>query len=252
MILFRITLGVVIAAAVAVGVLGFIKVGPGIDTIVEQRNNEKKLKDNEIKEHKKTKATLKSTQDKLDAETKAHNATKDQLKAMTTKAEGLEKDKADLTQRVSKATDDLRAANQELNAWKALQIPVNEVAAVIKERDKMMGDLAVLKKEKDLLIYEYKVLRVKYEKLVGTNEVVVEMRPGLKGKITVVDPKWDFVLLNVGQDDGVLPEGVFLVSRKGKLVGKVRVSSVQPHRSIANMMPGWKLADLMEGDEVVY
>jgi hypothetical protein len=35
-------------------------------------------------------------------------------------------------------------------------------------------------------------------------------------------------------------------------VGKVKIVSVEPNRSIANIMPGWKLGEIMEGDQVIY
>ena len=72
----------------------------------------------------------------------------------------------------------------------------------------------------------------------------------LKGKILVVDPKWDFVVLDIGEDQGVIPDGELLVSRDGKLVAKVVVRSVEKDRCIANIIPGWKLGDVIEGDEV--
>jgi len=72
----------------------------------------------------------------------------------------------------------------------------------------------------------------------------------LRGKIVVVDPKWDFVVLNIGEDQGVLENGELLVSREGKLLAKVIVRSVQKDRAIANLVPGWKFSDVMEGDDV--
>jgi acyl-CoA thioesterase len=59
------------------------------------------------------------------------------------------------------------------------------------------------------------------------------------------------VIINVGQDQGVLEHGELLVNRNGKLVAKVRVRSVQKDRSIANVMPGWQLGEVMEGDQVI-
>ena len=64
---------------------------------------------------------------------------------------------------------------------------------------------------------------------------------GLKGKVLVADPKWNFVVLNVGEDQGVLERGELLVNRNGKLVAKVVVRSVQKDRCIANVLPGWEL-----------
>jgi len=44
---------------------------------------------------------------------------------------------------------------------------------------------------------------------------------------------------------------LLLVSRKGELVAKVRVMNTEEQRSIANILPGWKLKDVMEGDVVL-
>jgi hypothetical protein len=78
---------------------------------------------------------------------------------------------------------------------------------------------------------------------------VVKLRPDLKGKVVVVDPKWDFVVLDIGNDQGVLQDGELLISRNGKLVAKVVVRTVEKGRCIANIVPGWKLGDVFEGDE---
>ena len=79
---------------------------------------------------------------------------------------------------------------------------------------------------------------------------MIKLPADLKGKILVVDPKWDFVVLNIGEDQGVIQDGELLVSRDGKLVAKVIVRSVEKDRSIANIVPGWKLGEVIEGDEV--
>jgi len=68
--------------------------------------------------------------------------------------------------------------------------------------------------------------------------------------VVVVDPKWDFVVLNIGTDQSVLEHGEMLVSRNGKLVAKVIVRTVDKDRCIANIMPGWRLGDVFEGDLV--
>jgi hypothetical protein len=84
----------------------------------------------------------------------------------------------------------------------------------------------------------------------GTQEPVITLRADLKGKILVVDPKWDFVVLDIGIDQGVKEDGELLVSRDGKLVAKVIVRSVEGSRSIANIVPGWKIEQVIEGDDV--
>ncbi|HXG46051.1 MAG TPA: hypothetical protein VNO52_00370, partial [Methylomirabilota bacterium] len=80
----------------------------------------------------------------------------------------------------------------------------------------------------------------------------VPLDPGTKGKVLVVDPKWDFVVLDIGERENLRANGVMMVHRNGKLVAKVRIVSVQGTRSIANILPGWKLDEVLEGDTVFY
>jgi hypothetical protein len=49
----------------------------------------------------------------------------------------------------------------------------------------------------------------------------------------------------------VLERGELLVNRNGRLVAKVVVRSVQKDRCIANVLPGWELGEVMEGDLVI-
>ena len=61
------------------------------------------------------------------------------------------------------------------------------------------------------------------------------------------------MVLNIGQKEGVVVNGKLLVNRNGKLVAKLRITDqITAERCIANVMPGWQLSDIMEGDEVFY
>ena len=50
---------------------------------------------------------------------------------------------------------------------------------------------------------------------------------------------------------GALEHGEMLVNRNGQMVAKIKITSVQKDRSIANVMPGWKLGEVLEGDQVI-
>jgi len=49
----------------------------------------------------------------------------------------------------------------------------------------------------------------------------------------------------------VLDNGELLVSRDGKLVAKVKITSVQKNQSIGNIEAGSKLGEVLEGDKVI-
>jgi hypothetical protein len=115
-----------------------------------------------------------------------------------------------------------------------------------------------VKEERDAILQEKNILfanytRIKTELDYLTNpEHVPELPAGLKGKVLVADPKYEFVVLDIGKNQGVLKYGQMLVNRNGKLIAKVQIRSVDTDRSIANVMPGWRLSDVMEGDQVLY
>ena len=149
------------------------------------------------------------------------------------------------------ATRDLNEANQQLNKY---LLTGKTAAEILELNDKIRG----LSSERDAFVAENRILsrtlnqvqsRLAY--LIGDGDVKVEM-PDLKGRVLAVDPKWDFVILDVGADQGAVEYGEMMVSRGGKLVGKVQITSVQPNRSIANILSDWKQDEVLEGDAVIY
>jgi hypothetical protein len=69
--------------------------------------------------------------------------------------------------------------------------------------------------------------------------------------VVTADPKWRFIVLDAGENQGVCKNGELLVSREGKLVAKVKVTRIQNDRCVADLMPGWELAEILEGDIVI-
>jgi cell shape-determining protein MreC len=80
---------------------------------------------------------------------------------------------------------------------------------------------------------------------------IVYLPANLSGNIIASDPKWEFVVVDVGENQGVKEDGELLVSRGGKLVAKLKIMTVQKDRSVANVVPGWKIGEVMEGDQVI-
>jgi hypothetical protein len=116
---------------------------------------------------------------------------------------------------------------------------------------KTQGERNSVIAENKLLIRKRNELQSRLDEIVGSDQAPI-LPLGLKGKVLVVDPKYDFVVLNIGENNGVLPRGELMVNRDGKLIAKVRVSRVEKDRSIANVMPGWTSGEVMEGDQVIY
>jgi hypothetical protein len=249
--LLRIFLIVAILAGIGVIAVSQFKVKPHIESIISERETnkanwqrEEKNRKQKEKELASTKATLDTTTKTLDETKTQLTSTKGQLDSEQKRANGLQKD-------LTTTRETLKVAQQNLEAWRLLEIPVEQVRAVIASEKKLRAANEALDEEKKVIANNLdKALKELAQYKDPDSDP--ELPKGLKGTVLVVDPKWNFVVLDIGEKQGVIPRGVLLVSRNSKLVGKVRVQSTQGDRSIANVMPGWKLTEIMEGDQVLY
>jgi hypothetical protein len=249
--LFRICLAIAIVAGLAAGAVTFFKVQDIIVSTRAERDDWHKKDTDEIAAHTKTKATLKTTQAKLETTEKELAQTKSDLDGANAKVAELDKHNTDLTAKLEKTIGERDDAQQQLEAWRIVGLKPDEVKALI-------ADLEKTRKAKEALIGENKLLASKVVEWENrwTNffnaSAEVLLPAGLRGKILAVDPKYDFVILNIGEDQGAKERGVMMVDHDGKLLGKVRIKTVYKDRSVANILPDWKRGDIDEGDEVLY
>jgi cell shape-determining protein MreC len=79
-------------------------------------------------------------------------------------------------------------------------------------------------------------------------------RAGVHGTVLAYNQAYNFVVLNLGARSGVEPNSEMLVLRDGTLIGKIRISSVEPATAIGDIM-GNSLArgvQVQPGDSVIY
>lgn len=147
---------------------------------------------------------------------------------------------------------DLTKTTRDLAAFQALGIPVEAIRSRLAELEKARIANDALEEEKKVMVRQIGTLKEELFKFVGDTTPPPALPAGLKGKVVAVDPKWDFVVLDIGEQDGLVPRGEMLVNRSGKLVAKIRVTNVETNRAIANILPEWKQSDVMEGDIVLH
>jgi cell shape-determining protein MreC len=247
--LIRISLIVAILAGLAVGTLNFLKVKEKITTL--QANL-----DTETKAHQEFLGKYNASQKDLTKTTAELKQTKAELEA-TAAEEKAEAEVATLTKRANKLTEDLGktrqerdTAQQDLAAYKATGVTPQQILAFNAELKKLQDSLVVAETENKVLMRNQVKLQTQLDRFLSPDKPVF-LPAALKGKVLVSDPKWNFVVLDVGESQGVLEYGELLVNRNGRLVAKVVVRSVQKDRCIANVLPGWELGEVMEGDLVI-
>jgi hypothetical protein len=249
--LLRISLIGAILLGLAVGVINFVSISDKIKTTIDQRDQNAKdrdeqtgLKNKALKELASTKTMLQRTNDMLVATMKERDDA-------VQKAETSDKAAADANAALAKTKADLQSTQNDLEAWHALGIPIEKIRATL-------ASIKDLTEEKEALTLENKIVNKKYQDAqeeinrISVPDYEVKMIPGLRGTVTAVDPRFEFVVLNIGDKQGVRLHGRFLVSEKGKLISKVEVQSVSPDSCIANVVAGYKLGEIMEGDQALY
>lgn len=249
--LMRISLIVAIIAGLVAGGLNFVKVKEKITTLQVDLKREtgehqkfETLAKQTQKDLDKTKATLKQTEATLTATTEEKDKAVKEAEAQGKRADKL----ADDVKKVTKERDD---AQGDLAAYRATGYTTTQIIAFDKQYKGLQTNLMVVQEENKVLLKAKKRLENELAIYKGDESFVVALPAALKGKVLVTDPKWNFVVLNIGEDQGVLDRGELLVNRNGKLVAKVMVRSIQKDRCIANVMPGWQLGDIIEGDLVI-
>jgi hypothetical protein len=85
-------------------------------------------------------------------------------------------------------------------------------------------------------------------------ETVSSHRAGVHGTVLAYNQAYNFVVLNLGARNGVEPNSEMLVLRDGTLIGKIRISSVEPATAIGDIITN-SLArgvEVQPGDSVIY
>jgi hypothetical protein len=248
----RICLILAILAGIGIIAVTEFKVRPHIQGIIDEREtNKKNWKTQETRANKldkdlaTTRNTLEETKTKLTEAEGQREAARAQFAAEQKRANGL-------SQQLDKKSQDLKTALQDLAAWTGTGLTPDKVAALKTDNEKLLKAQEALDAENKIVVAELKKTKDLLYSVTNPNSDGPVLPVGTKGKVLVVDPKWDFVVVNLGEKDLMVPEGVLMVQRNGKLIGKVRITEVRSDRSIANVIPGWKLDEPMEGDMVFY
>ncbi|MFN7138380.1 MAG: hypothetical protein ACK4UN_03470 [Limisphaerales bacterium] len=248
--MLRISLIIVIVAGLAAAGLNFYQVRQVMVTTMNERDAEKSAKEQEQQAHSQTKRTLSQTEETLASTKKKLDTTEANLKQTSERLVAMESRAAELDTRLNAAVAERNAAQQELAAYQNTGIPPEAIRGMVADLKNTKEQIAIMNDEMKVLDRKKNQLEQELAYLRGERNVV-ELPKGLKGRIVAVDPKYDFVVLDIGEEKGALERGEMLINRNGKLVGRIQIAAVQANQSIANVLQDWKNDEVMEGDQVI-
>jgi cell shape-determining protein MreC len=190
----------------------------------------------------------------LEATSAALAQTKVTLQATTQERDLALATTAEQQKRADRLAKDLAAsraeaekAQTELARYRAAEMEPEQIIRVAEVIRKLRKDLETAEGKHKILNAKVADLTVRLR----GESFTVELPAELDTKVLAFDPKWQFVVLDAGENQGVLEDGELLVNRDGKLVAKVVVSRVEKDRCVATIMPGWKLGEIAEGDRAI-
>jgi predicted nucleic acid-binding Zn-ribbon protein len=210
----------------------------------KQKAAEKSLDETKTKLEE-TEGTLKKAQDDL-------TNTKGELQNIRADYEKAKADVEEKAKRIAEVEEALKTLPKGVNP--------EQMGAQIKElneaKTRLETELAEAKQVQE-------TLRAKAEEAEGkvaSQEQTIQsyrgpiVRQGLTGKVLAYNPGWNFVVLNIGDKSGLRNGVQLVVTRNGAMVGKVRVTTVEPSTAIADVLPGSlaKGESVQPGDSVVF
>jgi len=209
------------------------------DSMDTELNRLRVLAENRYGELDNTYADLKRTSDELNVTKDELAQTKDQLERTQQQVVALNETVTQKNAEIARQGDQIGQLEQDKAG---LQVQIDDLNTTVAKMEDEQQDL----KDK-ITTLEQTV--VELEGLTGQGNVKA-LPKGLHGTVVVVNKDWNFVILDLGSNDGLVPNAEMLIHRGDKLIGKVLISGVTRDLSIADINTDWVQGQVKEGDFV--
>ncbi len=108
--------------------------------------------------------------------------------------------------------------------------------------------------EREKQVLADKIREVDAQKEEQQRRRAVRNSPGLRGTVLAVNQAYNFVVLNLGARQGVEANSELLILRGGSMIGRIRISSVEPATAIGDIISSSlpRGVQVQPGDTVIY
>jgi predicted RNase H-like nuclease (RuvC/YqgF family) len=209
---------------------------------------------------------LQTTKDKLQKE---RDDIKAQIESVQTELDSLKSEAKQLQSEISSEKSKRQAAESKLNSKDneiaSLQSRINEYESNLESLESKYSDLEteneelldklnqirLAKKALEAKISSGNVVSSDIEEEVELGTVVVKADEFIsEGRVLVVNKEFNFIVIDLGEQNGVSVGTQFGVYREGELLAKVEVEQVYKDMSSAKILPDELQGEIQEDDEV--
>src|ERR1700683_3341122 len=211
-------LGKTLLWAALVGAI--VAVGAGVALVFQYNDTKTTLADTQQAKAAAEKAATKAKEDaaasalaKTDVNTKL-TAANSKIDDLNTQLSAAQKASSDAATAAQTATENAKAAQDKLDAInKTLNGETPE--QYIADKTKAESDLAAAQAEQKIIQDQLQASQTQISDLQDAlkRSKTGTQPPGISGKVTFVDHAWNFVILDVGLSNGVVPNGELIVYR---------------------------------------
>lgn len=185
-----------------------------------------------------TNADLEQTRADLEQTRAELERTKDELDAAKTTIARQSQEIGEKNQQIASLNDTISGLEEEKAS---LEVQIQDKEDAIAQLE---GEKAGLEEEKAML-------EAQLEKLSITQDTNRALPPGTVGKIVFVNDAWQFVIVDLGSNQGAVAGAELMVHRGDNYLGKIRLSAVRENVSIAEIVSGSK-GQIKENDDVLF
>ena len=243
-------------ASAGVGYINLNKLKDAKQTATECQ----KSKDDLLKKFASSSAEIKSLHDQLANTGSDSNKVSAQISDLQSQKDMAIADNEELQKAVTQKDADLIQAKKDLEAAQQALAEAQKGGSTSTNNSTALDALTTSNKElqvindsqkekiKDL---ETQVTQFRKREAQRRNKM---LKQGLEGKILAVNPSWNFVVLSLGDRNGVVSNAEMLIKRDSQLIGRVKITSVEPSTSIADIIASSvkKGFSVQPGDSVIY
>lgn len=209
----------------------------------------------------KAKSELTKTTEDLTTANKTVESQKGEIGRIAGELQTTKTDLEKITQAISSKDQEIAALEKKISdmttpASGEAPMSGEEIAQLKNTLNKKEAELAELKSVQESL--NSRVQETQGRLQVAENEVkryqLGIARQSLSGRILAVNQGWNFVVLDIGDRQGAAKDAPLLVLRGGAPIARLRITSVEPSISIADVVPGSlsRGTIVQPGDRVVF
>jgi myosin heavy subunit len=215
------------------------------DSLKKLQNANKELKASKEKADQAAKEVEKNSGDLADL--------RSQLSSATSGLSDLQKENSDIKAKLAQKDSDMAAKDSRIAELESKGSGGSASGSGSDEAKKQLEEQNILmaKLEAKLKDQESQLSLLKEREAQRRTKI---MRNGLEGRILAVNPSWNFVVLSLGDRNGVVNNSEMLIKRGTQLIGKIRITSVEPSTSVADIVANSVRNGLsvQPGDSVIY